>query len=75
MSSKRNLRRKSCDRKKQFGTKDEAIKQICWMRFKDPTNEWLTCYRCRSCGGWHIGHMPGYIRKFILNRREWLTNG
>jgi len=78
MASKRNIRRKSCLRKKQFGSRDEAMAQVRWMRYKDPSNEWLGCYRCRSCGAWHIGHMPSEVRQLIVARQrliDFLSNG
>lgn len=70
MASKRNIRRKSCQRKKQFGSRGEAMATVRWMRRKDPTNEWLGCYRCNSCGAWHIGHVPSNVRQLMTARQR-----
>lgn len=53
MSSKRRLRRKSCDGKKKFATQTEAMK-IVWKMKSD--GEIVHTYKCQFCKGWHIGH-------------------
>ncbi len=70
MASKRNLRRKNCESKKQFASRTEAFRTIRWMQHKEPDNDWLNAYVCRYCGAWHIGHLPGHIRLQLIERRK-----
>ena len=52
MSSKRAVRRKSCEGKMRHATEDAAI---CAMK-KTPSLG-LAVYRCPFCGSYHVGHM------------------
>lgn len=54
MSSKRRLRRKECERKKRFATKHEASLGALGATRRGVDR--LRVYRCRFCGGWHMGH-------------------
>lgn len=58
MSSKRRLRRNSCDGKRRFPTIGEAhriIKRVKRSAQADHA-ETLSPYRCRFCKGFHFGH-------------------
>jgi hypothetical protein len=44
-----------------------------WMLRKNAANDWLNAYRCRWCGHWHVGHMPGFIREVVAERRTELN--
>ena len=49
MSSKRRIRRKSCERKHRFESLEEA--QVV----RDGMAVRRNVYRCQFCGGYHIG--------------------
>lgn len=55
MSSKRALRRKQCKGKVRHETREFAL--IALRHTRSYGN--LSPYKCRFCGGWHIGHTPG----------------
>lgn len=60
MSSKRRIRRKQCESKKRYSTREEAeraIAQIFYHSHGYPGK--LNVYHCKFCGGWHVGHMKG----------------
>ena len=60
MSSKRHLRRKSCEGKIRHADKGGAVQQInsLWRL----SHEHMRPYHCRFCGGWHVGHKSGLYR-------------
>lgn len=58
MSSKRGLRRKSCEGKVQYFTITAAHQSIKYYVKKG--DGIMEPYKCRFCGWWHIGH--GKIR-------------
>jgi len=53
MSSKRAMRRKSCDGKIRYLSREKARSKVFKMSFDGRS---LDVYRCDFCGGWHIGH-------------------
>lgn len=59
MSSKRRLRRKSCEGKIRHvdaGAAQAALTALVRNKgWQGPMNP----YKCRFCGGWHIGHSRG----------------
>jgi hypothetical protein len=59
MSSKRNLRRKQCERKIRHASAGAArhFGQQIVRRGGDELN----VYHCEFCGGWHLGHTPARI--------------
>lgn len=67
MASKRHLRRKRCERKAYHATEADA-KREAW-RLGTRIGEWLSVYRCSNCGGFHVGHRPGYMAKLTLKGR------
>ena len=54
--TKKSGRKHSCTRKKRFETSKQADGLRLW-RIRQGAAEW-TCitYRCRFCGGFHVGH-------------------
>lgn len=60
MSSKRRIRRKSCQVKTGYPTKEEAerrVKQLVWRDYQvGPQTCAIRAYRCDHCGQWHVGH-------------------
>lgn len=56
MSSQRAIRTRSCTSKKRHGTfeaADYAMRRLLRMKAGDGR---LEVYRCRFCGGFHVGH-------------------
>jgi hypothetical protein len=49
----RRNRRNECGKKYRWPTMEEA-KRECWRKWR--RGIWLQAYRCRWCGGIHIGH-------------------
>lgn len=65
MSSKRRLRRRSCGSKVRHKTAEFALLALRHTRGRD-----LNVYHCKFCGGYHVGHMPAWIRAKIRGRLE-----
>lgn len=69
MASKRNIRRKSCEGKQQYGSLSDAIaasRKAVWRTDGDA----IHAYKCRFCGHWHIGHPPAKNLRAMRARRE-----
>jgi hypothetical protein len=59
MSSKRAVRRKSCEGKTSFPTYADAAGALRAFLRKANSDGWpLSPYRCRFCNGFHFGHVP-----------------
>ena len=62
MSSKRRIRRKSCDGKRQHDTQAAAIGHKMHLITYGTTNTGeLWVYRCEFCNKWHVGHPPAEL--------------
>ena len=58
MSSKRAIRRRS--RKGKVRHETEQFARIgLFKTVQAGAKGLLGVYRCRFCGGWHVGHVPG----------------
>lgn len=55
MASKRHLRRKACVGKIRHETMEQA-RAMAWNG--------TIPYHCPFCGGYHVGHCPGYKNRF-----------
>jgi hypothetical protein len=64
--SKRRLRRKSCEGKRRYATKQEA-ESAAWEAAVR-LGEWLHPYACRFCGRFHIGHPTKKARQGYAGR-------
>lgn len=60
MSSKRRIRRKSCKGKVRHTSLEHADAHRHALSRLD--GDRMSAYRCRFCGGWHVGHTPGAKR-------------
>ena len=69
MASKRHLRKKSCEWKRSYATKDAAIGASIGLRKR--TGSVTGAYRCPFCGRYHHGHTASRTRKALRKRREW----
>jgi hypothetical protein len=67
MASKRGLRRRQCGNKNKL-TKEAAIRVANGMRQRNAGQN-FDGYLCSSCGAWHVGHRPNFIRQEINKRR------
>lgn len=65
MSSKRHIRRKKCERKKQYA--DRAAAVSAGIRLVKMGGDWLRAYRCSFCSLWHLGHTPARIERAAAN--------
>ena len=65
MASKRQIRRKECGNKHKYDTHDQAnFVREHYYKCK------LSVYKCKWCGGFHIGHTPYSVRKKLRARQE-----
>lgn len=71
MASKRRLRRQSCDGKMKYESLERATKAIR----KQKTHSTLRAYKCHWCNQYHIGHLPGYVIKEMIEKRGEFPNG
>ena len=63
MASKRAFRRKSCEKKVRFTSDGSAWKSL---RGHSKIGT-MHVYRCKFCGGWHIGHpIGGFGQKELI---------
>ena len=69
MSSKRRLRRQSCEGKDRYPNMDVASRyaKIACKR----AHGWIVPYHCRFCGGYHIGHATPAAKRSIRARRDY----
>lgn len=58
MSSKRAIRRRSCDGKIRHADQREALDHIAGLNRRKGFQGSMNAYRCDFCGGWHVGHRP-----------------
>jgi hypothetical protein len=68
MASKRHVRRRECGDKKGFSTLDEAMEAR--RKAQRQGRNWITHYRCKWCGKYHIGHTPHNVRTATANRMQ-----
>jgi hypothetical protein len=62
LASKRHLRRRSCEDKVRFeslASASAALRRAYRREYRAP----MTTYRCKFCGGWHYGRIPGRYRR------------
>ena len=62
MASKRNLRRRACEGKVRYASKDEAERVGRALR--------LHAYACPHCSGFHNGHPPGPVKQGLAAKRK-----
>ncbi len=63
MSSKRHVRRRSCESKRGFHTHGGALHALRRMEGQDLTDHNLNVYECGFCRQYHVGHR--------VTGREW----
>lgn len=56
MSSKRAIRRKACKGKVRHQCAEHAWAHLRALLKKRDDGLRMNVYRCRFCGGWHVGH-------------------
>lgn len=68
MSSKRRLRRKACEGKVRHESGAAAIQAIRSLD-RSGSHAKRDAYKCRFCGGYHIGHRPNQQPDLRRGRR------
>lgn len=63
MASKRRLRRKGCTHKVRH--ESEAFAKIAAYKTKGRVG----AYKCKFCGGWHVGHAPKKVRRAMAEKK------
>ena len=66
MASKRRIRRKSCDGKKPYKTRDDAIVGLIILK-KKSFDENIRVYKCKFCKNFHLGHYNPNTHKNIYD--------
>jgi hypothetical protein len=61
MSSKRHIRRRSCEGKTAYPSIDKA-RYAAHLASKR-SSEKIVPYRCEFCRQWHIGHPPARVQR------------
>jgi len=52
-------RSRSCRGKRRYETREQAVQYATWrMRTTGATRKDTDVYKCRYCGGFHVGHRP-----------------
>ena len=62
MASKRRIRRNACGSKKRYETEREARNAIIQYMKDFGKGHRMCSYRCKFCGGFHIGHRPSGVK-------------
>ena len=58
MSSKRRIRRRSCEGKHRYTTAKDARAAISGLHRRKGDQGYMQAYHCSFCGGFHFGHPP-----------------
>lgn len=72
MSSKRRIRRRSCEGKVAYATQTEAARQAGLVRRAHQGGQW-SAYHCDFCGKWHVGRPSARQRQAMRDRRAALA--
>ena len=56
MSSKRRIRKQSCDGKKQYETQEKAQNSLFRQKRQNILTGWFNVYKCKFCKKFHLGH-------------------
>jgi hypothetical protein len=59
MASKRGMRRRRCNGKRQYET--VALAEVDAARLRRAHRTAVDVYRCPNCGGIHVGHRPHVV--------------
>lgn len=69
MTSKRAVRRRSCEGKTRFESFAAAAGALRAFLRKASNEGWpLSPYRCRFCNGFHFGHVP--VKALVARRAK-----
>jgi len=68
MASKRHLRKKACEWKRSYPTKEAAIDASLALRRR--TGDRTNAYRCPFCGQYHHGHTASRTKQAMRVKRE-----
>jgi hypothetical protein len=68
MSSKRRVRKNSCEGKVQYATLDDA--KLAAIRWNKAKNDSCHPYKCEFGEHYHIGHPPKKVKAAIAARQQ-----
>lgn len=68
MSSKRRIRKNSCDGKQRHDNSKSAYAHLSKLRVKDGAYG-MNVYKCQFCKGYHVGHLPNKIKGIITRKK------
>ena len=68
MSSKRRIRRRSCESKNRYNTYGEAAEHA--RRLSRAKGARWSAYKCSFCGGYHFGRMSQRQKQSMIARQE-----
>ena len=68
MASKRQVKKKTCEKKVPHKTLQSAI--LVSRKMRDRTGQVLDAYFCRNCGFYHIGHRQQGTRARLKHLRK-----
>jgi hypothetical protein len=68
MSSKRHQRRRSCESKVAYASREEALRAASLLRKSHGGGSW-SAYVCPFCGRWHVGRQDARKRRAMADRR------
>lgn len=68
MASKRNVRKRQCERKTKFSGMGEAIAHAQNLRRK--SRQTYDAYGCPHCGGYHVGRRTNVVKQEIQRRNN-----
>lgn len=57
MASKRRIRRRSCQNKRRFDTKEQAGGVLGYLKRRGVMDRQTEIYPCKFCGGYHLGRV------------------
>lgn len=53
-------KRRSCRHKHAHPTRQDAHAALASLIARGASPYYMHVYKCRHCGGWHVGHRLGY---------------
>lgn len=65
MASNRKKKQKACTGKIKHKTFKLALDHA---KFLSRSEKWITPYKCKFCGYFHVGHAPYWIRRRLINK-------
>lgn len=71
MSSKRRLRRRECEKKQRYSSREIAARFLAWMQHVGRARPGLHVYECQFCHGYHLGRETRHLRRKRVKAWQW----